>query len=72
MPSIQCITKLDGTTTDDAENLDLIMPMCNLLEYSLNYSNMPDTLPFYSKDEEANFNVDITDTNAVTSFKYKA
>ena len=32
---------------------------------------MPDTLRFYSKDEEADFNV-ITDTNAVTSFKYKA
>ena len=33
---------------------------------------MPDTLQFYYKDEEADFNVDITDTNAVTSFKYKA
>ena len=24
-----CITKIDGTTIDDAENLDLVMPMYN-------------------------------------------
>ena len=33
----KCITKTDGTTIDDAENLDLIMPMYNLIEYSSNY-----------------------------------
>ena len=33
----KCITKTDGTTIGDAENLDLIMPMYNLLEYSSNY-----------------------------------
>ena len=34
----KCITKIDGTTIDGAENLDLAIPMCNLIEYSSNYS----------------------------------
>ena len=32
-PFTKCIT-IDGTTVDDAEDLDLVMPMYNLLEYS--------------------------------------
>ena len=31
-PFSKCITKIDGTTIDDAEDLDLVMPMYNLLE----------------------------------------
>ena len=30
-------TKIDGTTACDAGDLDLVMPMYNLLEYSSNY-----------------------------------
>ena len=30
---IKCIAKMDGTTIDDPEDLDLVMPMCNLIEY---------------------------------------
>ena len=37
-PSINCITKIDETKIDDAEALDLVMSMYNLLEYNLNYS----------------------------------
>ena len=33
-PFTKCITKIDGTTIDNAEDLDLVMPMHNLLEYS--------------------------------------
>ena len=32
------ITKIDGRTIDDAENLHLVMLMYNLIEYSSNYS----------------------------------
>ena len=39
-----CITKIDETTTDDAENLDLVMPVYNLIEYSLNYSETKGSL----------------------------
>ena len=32
------ISKIDGTTTDDAKDLDLVMPIYKLLEYSSKYS----------------------------------
>ena len=35
-PFIKYITTIDGTTIDDAENLDLVMLMYNVLEYSSN------------------------------------
>ena len=47
----KCITKNDGTAIDDAENLDLIMLIHNLLEYSSNFSDTTGSLLFYSKDE---------------------
>ena len=55
----KCITKIDGTTTDDAEDLDLAMPLNNLLECSLNHCNPTGILWFYSKDQAANFNNEI-------------
>ena len=37
-PDTNCITKIDRTTVDDAEDLDFVMSVYNLLEYSSNYS----------------------------------
>ena len=34
----KCITKIDGTTIDNAEDLDLVITMYNVLEYSSNFS----------------------------------
>ena len=34
---INCISKINGIKTDNAENLDVVMPMYNLREYSKNY-----------------------------------
>ena len=65
------ITKIDETTTDRAEDLDLVMPVYNLLEYSLNYSHTTGSLWFYSKDEATNFNANIVDGNVSTYYKYK-
>ena len=48
------ITKIDGTTIDDAEDLDLTMAMYNLIEYSSNCSGTTGSLRFYSKDEVTN------------------
>ena len=67
---IKCITKINGTTTDDAEDLDLVVPMYNLLECSSNYSETCSPL-FYSKDETADINNDITYGNNFRSLKYK-
>ena len=53
-PFTKCIIKIDGTTIDNAEELDLVMPLYNLIEYSSNYSETTGSLQFYSKDETAN------------------
>ena len=36
-PFINCISKINGVKIDNAEDLDVAMPMYNLLEYSKNY-----------------------------------
>ena len=71
-PFTKCITKIDGTTIDDAEDLDLVMPMYNLIEYSSNYSETTGSLWFYSKDEATDFNADIVNDNKFKSFRYIA
>ena len=49
-PFTKCITKIDRTTIDHAEVLDLVMPMYNLIEYSSNYSETTGNFWLYSKD----------------------
>ena len=39
-PFIKCITKINGLTIADAEDLDMVMPMYNLVKCSSNYSDM--------------------------------
>ena len=70
-PFIKCITKIDGTTIHDSD-LDLVMLMSNLIEYSSNYSQTVGSLWFYSKDEVTNFNAGSANNNNFKSFKYKA
>ena len=36
-PFINCISKINGVQIDNAEDLDVVMRMYNLLEYSKNY-----------------------------------
>ena len=36
-PFVSCITKINGELIEDAEDLDIAMPMYNLLEYSKSY-----------------------------------
>ena len=45
-PLTKCITNIDETTINDAENLDLVMPIYNLVEYSSNYSQTTGILCF--------------------------
>ena len=57
-PFTKCITKIDGTTIDEAEDLDIVKPMYNepIIECGSNYSETTGNLGFYSKDETTNFN----------------
>ena len=62
------ITKINSTLIGNAEDLDVVMPMYNLLEYSQNYSMTSGTLWNYYRDE-----IDDVDSNASDgkSFKYQ-
>ena len=37
-PFVSCISKINGVLVENAEDLDFVMPIYNLLEYSKNYS----------------------------------
>ena len=64
---IKCITKFDGITIYDAEDLDLVMPTYNLTEQSSIYPETTGSLWFYLKDEANNFNATIANNN---NFKF--
>ena len=70
-PFTKCMTKIDGTTIDDAEDLDLVMPMYNLVEYSSKYSEAIGRMWFNSKDEATTFNTNNANNN-FKFFDYKA
>ena len=55
-----------------AEDLDLVMPMYNIIEYSSDYSETTRNLWFYYKHEATNFNADISCNRALKFFQYKA
>ena len=65
-PFINCISKINGVKIDNAEDLDVVMPMYNLLEYSKSYRKTTGGLWNYYRYEPSNplsFNSE--------SFKYK-
>ena len=37
-PFTNCISEGSNTSVDDAKDIDVVMPMYNLIEYSVNYS----------------------------------
>ena len=50
-PFIVCISKINGIKIDDAEDLDVVMPMYNFLEYSKYYRK---TTGSSGRDEPSN------------------
>ena len=50
-PFTNCISKINNTQIDNAEYIDIVMPMYNLIEYSDNYSKTSGSLWQYYKDE---------------------
>ena len=43
-PFTKCISRINNTDIDNAHDLDFVMPMYNLIEYSDNYSNTSGSL----------------------------
>ena len=77
-PFISCITKINNVLIENAEDLDVVMPMYNLLEYSKNYRKTIGSFCNYYRDELNNNqnNSDIANFNNRTvvnseAFKYK-
>ena len=52
-PFRSCILKMNNTFIDNAEDLDIVMPSCDLLEYSDNYSMTSGSLCNYYRDEQS-------------------
>ena len=71
-PFTKCNLEINDEHVDTAENLDIVMPMYNLIEYSDNYQDSSATLYQYKRDElpEDNAIGDLTANNS-SSFKYK-
>ena len=74
-PFINCISKTNGIKIDNAEYLDVVMPMYNLLEYSKNYIKTAGSLWNYYRDKPSS---SIDDENIIhsilnsESFDYRA
>ena len=43
-PFTKCISKINDTEIDNAQDIDIVMPMYNFIEYSDNYSKTPGSL----------------------------
>ena len=71
-PFTKCNLEINDEHVDTAENLDIVMPMYNLIEYSDNYQDSSATLYHYKRDEppEDDAVADLTADNS-DSFKYK-
>ena len=72
-PFLGCISKINNTLIDNVEDLDIVMPMYNLIEYSKNHRKTTGSLFNYYRDEpnngtEENINYSIKNSK---SFNYK-
>ena len=74
-PFVSCMTRINAELIEDADDLDIVMPMYNLLEYSKNYRKTIGSLYNYYRDELSNeddddnfHNIKVVNSN---SFKYK-
>ena len=50
-PFTKCVSKINDTKIDNAQDIEIVMPMYNLREYSDNYSKTSGGLWQYYKDE---------------------
>ena len=71
-PFINCISKTNGVKIDNVEDLDVVILMYNLLEYSKNYRKTTGSLWNYDRDEPSSTTGDKIITHSIlNSFDYK-
>ena len=66
-PFTNCISEINNMQVGNAKDIDIVMPMYNLIEYSDNYAKTSGSLWQYYRDEPINDN-DLEDSE---SFKFK-
>ena len=75
-PFTNCISELNNTQIDNAKDIDIVMPMYNLIEYSDNYAKTTGSLWQYCKYIPARDNNNLiegfTAANLTDSFNFKA
>ena len=75
-PFTNCISEINNTQIDNAKDIDIVMPMYNLIEHSDNYAKTTGSLWQYCKDIPVlNANDEITKFtrgNTTDSFNFKA
>ena len=62
-PFTNCISEINDTQVGNAKDIDIVMPMYNLIEYSDNYSKTSGSLWHYCKDTPA-----VDNNNAIVNF----
>ena len=74
-PFTNCISEINNTQVDNAKDIDIVMPMYNLIEYSDNYAKTSESLWQYCLDIPAvdnnNAILDFTGNNLTDSFNFK-
>ena len=66
-PFISCVSKINGELVENAEDLDIVIPMYNLLEYSKNYEKTSRSLFNYYRDEPNE--AEIANDNGVINYR---
>ena len=69
-PFRTCDVTINDENVEKAEDLDIVMPMYNLLEYSDNYQNSTGSLYQFTRDEPPDDNANVA--NDTTSLVYKS
>ena len=62
-PFTNCISKINNTQVDNTKDIDIVMPMYNLIEYSESYSKISGNVWQYCKDIPA-----VDNNNAILNF----
>ena len=68
-PFISCVSKINGELVENAEDLDIVIPMYNLLEYSKNYEKTSGSLFNYNRDEPSE--AEIANDNGVINISIR-
>ena len=64
VPFTDCISEINNTQVDNAKDLDVVIPMYNLIEYSNDYTKTSGNVWKYQQDD---LNDNITDSQSFKS-----